>query len=289
MLRYLVAATSSLASVALASQAAQSPSLRFSADPSQEVKVLKPVSIQSTVVIAYPLQRILSMHPECDRGPRAESWDNRFDLTLHMPETRMSYMSSAFGNKGIGPNDVVTFNVDVGTQKTFEFWIECRGAYTDSYYDSKEGQNYKVEVAQVPQSAREFKNVLFFNEVQGSNAAVHGDLKAGGEFKIDILTQRVRENSELLACKHYEMAADGYALRLSAGIRFNSLDSSYQEIPNIKIVDSYGMLKKTEHGTIRIPAYATSMEMWFFCEDENGGRHYDSNMGSNYSFNIQPL
>ena len=118
-------------------------------------------------------------------------------------------------------------------------------------YDSDYSKNYHFPITK--------PSIVFLEDWQEKQ---HGDLVRGGSFDLFYDSRRLNEDSQVEAqMKFVGDTVVGKTLDASN-------DSPYQT------------------SKISIPKNAEKLEMWFYYEDKEGVKHYDSNLGKNYHFNL---
>ncbi|XP_028408364.1 uncharacterized protein LOC114530941 [Dendronephthya gigantea] len=116
-------------------------------------------------------------------------------------------------------------------------------------YDSDYGKNYHFQIT---------KPSIVFEK--NWDERVHGKLVAGKTFDLFYDSQRLKEGVEVQA--QMKFVDDEVLTETLEAIN----DSSY------------------EIGVISIHKDAEKVEMWFYYEDDDGNKHYDSDYGKNYHF-----
>lgn len=279
------------ASTTIQAMAANETHIRFAKSyEAGSFEVLKPVTIQSKINVQYPVARILEANPECQRDSLPISGrylERRYEVRMQV---------GFDGKKGFGMisrdiqsvQDVLDFEVEIPESvDVINISFSCfvgfgmQGWRHDNVY----GANYSIPVEHTPASARMNDAVLFFEDTPGMPGKVFGDLVGGKQVKIDYTNERIRKTDAFKQCQSVSMAT-GTTVRLSAGFKFNDDNSTYREISNVAVYNSYSSFDKEIDGMLTVPQGAYKMEMWFFCEDKHGNRSYDSNLGSNYIFNF---
>ncbi|XP_028408400.1 uncharacterized protein LOC114530974 [Dendronephthya gigantea] len=129
-------------------------------------------------------------------------------------------------------------------------WFKHWGYYTSYRYDSNYGKNYYFPITR--------PSIVF--ERKAWDEREHGDLVAGGHFDLFYDSRRLKEGAQVQAqMKFVDDDVLTKALDRTDG-------SSYQT------------------SVISIPEDAEKVEMWFYYEDDDGNKHYDSDYGQNYHF-----
>ena len=116
-------------------------------------------------------------------------------------------------------------------------------------YDSNFGQNYHFPITR--------PSVVFLKDWEEKQ---HGALKAGGHFDLFYDEQRLGEDIQVVAQMKF----------LDDTVVGKSLDAGNDDF---------------QSAVISIPGDAEKLVMWFYYEDD-GGKHYDSDFGNNYHFNL---
>ena len=117
-------------------------------------------------------------------------------------------------------------------------------------YDSDFGQNYHFPITK--------PSIVFLN---GWQEKQHGDLVPGGSFDLFYDSRRLKEGVQVEAQMKFVDKVVGKTLDVSD-------ESSF------------------ETAVISIPEDAEKLEMWFYYEEPNGTKHWDSRFGQNYHFNL---
>ena len=118
-------------------------------------------------------------------------------------------------------------------------------------YDSNFGNNYKFPITK--------PSIVF---LQGWQEKQNGNLVRGGSFDLFYDSRRLNEGSQVEAqMKFVDDTVVGKTLDVNS-------DSFYQT------------------SVISIPENAEKLVMWFYYEDDQGKKHYDSDYGKDYHFNL---
>ena len=147
-------------------------------------------------------------------------------------------------------NDVyhTTISIPIDADKVV-IWFKHDGEPVE--YDSYYGQNYHFPITE--------PSIVFLEDWQEKQ---HGDLAPGGSFDLFYDSRRLNEDSQVEAqMKFVGDTVVGKTLDASN-------DSPYQT------------------SVISIPENAEKLVMWFYYEDKEGNKHYDSDYGNDYHFNL---
>jgi hypothetical protein len=141
-------------------------------------------------------------------------------------------------------------SIPIDADKVVIWFRHKRNDDEGSDYDSDYGRNYNLPINR--------PSIVFLKDWQEKQ---HGDLAPGGNFDLFYDSKRLNEGSQVVAQMKF---LDDTVVKKT----LQSDDSSYQT------------------AVISIPDNAEKLVMWFYYEDSDGNKQYDSDYGKNYHFNL---